>query len=72
MPDKPIHTIKEWYKKSAEHPLILGRDILRDWGRDELILKAEIARLEAVIKDMCAFTMKQSEEIMELKGVPPK
>ena len=48
MMDKPIHTLKEWPSIVDKTGTWGGQamEILRDWGRDELILKARIAELD--------------------------
>lgn len=46
--DKPIHTLKEWHERLEGHIYSSkSSEILRDWGRDELILKAVIAELDS-------------------------
>lgn len=48
MMDKPIHTLKEWdvIRNTANDRV---PEILRDWGRRELILKEQIIDLEDAI-----------------------
>ena len=49
--DKPIHTLQEWQEETKSRNANWNADrILRDWGRDREILKAQIAELENSIQ----------------------
>ena len=50
MNDKPVYTLEQWHKnidRKTQTQLFEPTAILRDWGRDKIILEEQVATLRA-------------------------